>query len=85
MADTNRAEILAIRKGMWEKVASRLHSPLKIFPFGENANEAMLYGTVAYVLKDGRKADVSSFLPIYLFIPGGEVEESSVGQNGEGD
>jgi len=44
---------------MWEKVASRLHNPLKIFPFGENVNEVMLYGTVAYVLKDGRKADVS--------------------------
>lgn len=54
-----RDEILAIRKGAWEKVASRLHSPLKIFPFGENASEVMLYGTVAYVLKDGRKADVA--------------------------
>ncbi|KUJ20963.1 uncharacterized protein LY89DRAFT_420878 [Mollisia scopiformis] len=53
-----RDEILQIRKGMWEKVASRLHRPVKIFPFGEGAEEVMLYGTVKYVLKDGRKADV---------------------------
>ncbi|KAE8451295.1 hypothetical protein EG329_004460 [Mollisiaceae sp. DMI_Dod_QoI] len=53
-----RDEILQIRKGLWEKVASRLHRPLKIFPFGENADEVMLYGTVAYTLKDGRKADI---------------------------
>jgi len=53
-----REEILQIRKGMWEKVASRLHRPIKIFPFGEGADEVMLYGTVAYTLKDGRKADV---------------------------
>jgi len=51
-------EILGIRKGMWATVASRLHSPTKIFPFGNDANEVMLYGNVAYVLKDGRKAEV---------------------------
>lgn len=44
---------------MWEKVAFRLHTPIKIFPFGENADEVMLFGTVAYTLKDGRKANVS--------------------------
>jgi len=49
-----RDEILEMRKGMWVTVASRLHSPIKIFPFGPDANEVMLYGTVAYVLKDGR-------------------------------
>lgn len=42
---------------MWSAVASRLHDPLKIFPFGDG-NEFMLYGTVAYELKDGRKAEV---------------------------
>eukprot|EP00388_Colpodella_angusta_P026010 GDKK01004252.1.p1 GENE.GDKK01004252.1~~GDKK01004252.1.p1 ORF type:complete len:145 (+),score=10.23 GDKK01004252.1:99-533(+) len=53
-----RDQILQIRKQMWSAVASRLHSPTKVFPFGEGANEVMLYGTVAYVLKDGRKATV---------------------------
>lgn len=52
-------EILEIRKGMWAVVASRLHTPIKIFPFGSGSEEVMLYGTVAYTLKDGRKATVS--------------------------
>lgn len=54
---TFEAEILATREGMWAAVESRLHSPLKIFPFGGD-DEFMLYGTVAYTLKDGRKAEV---------------------------
>lgn len=53
-----RVEILAFRKGMWEKVKSRLHKPTKIFPFGQNTDEVMLYGTVDYELKDGRKTAV---------------------------
>ncbi|USP78285.1 hypothetical protein yc1106_05559 [Curvularia clavata] len=48
-----RDEILALRKAMWEKISSRAHAPLKIFPFGPNANEVMLYGTVKYGLKAG--------------------------------
>jgi len=51
-------EILALRKGMWTTVSSRLHSPLKIFPFGQGADEVMLHGIVGYTLKDGRKANV---------------------------
>jgi hypothetical protein len=43
---------------MWAAVASRLHTPIKIFPFGSGSNEVMLYGTVAYTLKDERKANV---------------------------
>jgi len=46
---------------MWATVASRLHTPVKIFPFGSGADELMLYGTVKYVLKDERKAEVSLF------------------------
>lgn len=39
---------------MWEKVSSRRHIPIKIFPFGSNTDEIMLYGTVDYVMKDER-------------------------------
>jgi hypothetical protein len=53
-------DILQIRKGMWAAVASRLHNPIKIFPSDSGSSEVMLYGTVAYTLKDGRKANVSS-------------------------
>ncbi|TKA70184.1 hypothetical protein B0A49_02719 [Cryomyces minteri] len=51
-------EILALRQGMWEKVASRKHKPLKVFPYGSNADEVMLFGSVDYGLKDGRSASV---------------------------
>jgi hypothetical protein len=47
------AEILALRKGLWEKVQSRKHAPVKIFPFGDGADEVMIYGNVAYVMKEG--------------------------------
>lgn len=43
---------------MWEKVSSRRHNPVKIFPFGAGADEVMLYGTVEYGLKDGKQASV---------------------------
>lgn len=47
-----------MREGMWEKVIRRNHTALKVFPFGPNSSEAMLYGTVNYGLKDGREATV---------------------------
>ncbi|KAK1042474.1 hypothetical protein LTR74_018526 [Friedmanniomyces endolithicus] len=53
-----RDEILGMRKGMWEKVAKRSHKPEKIFSFGPGSNEVMLYGTVKYELKDGKKTEV---------------------------
>jgi hypothetical protein len=43
---------------MWTHVSKRLHKPVRIFPFGPNASELMLYGTVAYELADGRKTEV---------------------------
>lgn len=54
-------EILEIRKGMWKTVKSRLHTPQKIFPFGEGSREVMLHGIVEYELLDGRKAEVCPF------------------------
>jgi hypothetical protein len=45
--------IVALRKTMWEKVASRNHFPAKVFPFGDGSDELMLYGTVDYELKEG--------------------------------
>jgi hypothetical protein len=51
-------EILALRKSMWEEVASRSHNPIKIFPFGAYADEVMLYGTVKYEMKAGGEKEV---------------------------
>jgi len=51
-------EILATRKGMWDAVHSREHHIEKIFPFGPNATEFMLFGTVAYELKSGKRAEI---------------------------
>lgn len=43
---------------MWEKVAKRSHYPLKIYSSGPSSDEVMLYGTVDYELKDGKKTTV---------------------------
>lgn len=40
---------------MWAAVKSRSHNPIKVFPFGANSKELMLYGTVEYVFKDESK------------------------------
>lgn len=47
-----------MRKGMWEKVAKRSHKPVKIYSFGPESQECMLYGTVDYELKDGKSVNV---------------------------
>ena len=60
------AEILAFRKGMWEKVKSRSHKPVKIFPFGADSNEVMIYGSVAYEFKAGLNAYLAA-------LPNGEI------------
>ena len=52
-------EILALRKGLWSgPIATRKHTLKKIFPFGDNSNEVMLYGFVDYGLKNGKKVTV---------------------------
>ena len=51
-------EISALRQGMWTSVASRTHSVPKIFPFGNNANQFMLYGNVVLGLKNGAESEL---------------------------
>lgn len=43
---------------MWTAVESRKHTVPKIFPFGNNADEFMLYGTVDLGLKNGSSASL---------------------------
>lgn len=43
---------------MWAAVDSRKHTVPKIFPFGSDANEFMLYGTVDLGLKNGGSASL---------------------------
>jgi hypothetical protein len=43
---------------MWAKVASRRHTVNKVFPFGTNSEELMLYGSVAFTFKAGGGAEV---------------------------
>lgn len=61
---------------MWAAVQSRLHDPIKIFPFGSNASEVMLHGTVQFVLKDGRKATVPWAARAELVKEGSEYQMS---------
>ncbi|KAI1845949.1 hypothetical protein JX265_011155 [Neoarthrinium moseri] len=53
-----RKEITDLRLGMWTAVSQRKHTVEKVFPFGNNSHEVMLYGTVEYELKAGGKANV---------------------------
>ncbi|KAF4555508.1 Hypothetical protein D9617_2g054690 [Elsinoe fawcettii] len=51
-----RDDILALRKGMWEKICARSHVPETIFPFtpaGKDTQDLMLHGTVTYTFKAG--------------------------------
>ena len=41
-----------MRRSMWKHAASRSHKPEKSFPFGPNADEVMMFGTVSYGLKN---------------------------------
>lgn len=59
-------EILALRKGLWESIERRQHRPMKVFPFGPNANEVMLYGTVQYRAKTGKESTVDWAAHAYL-------------------
>lgn len=43
---------------MWEKVAKRSHKPQQLYSFGVNSDDIMLFGTVDYVLKDGKGTTV---------------------------
>jgi hypothetical protein len=42
---------------MWEKVSSRAHKPLKVYPYGPDSDELMLFGTVNYGLKTGEASN----------------------------
>jgi hypothetical protein len=70
---TGAAEILDLRKGMWEKISSRQHNPIKVFPFGENADEMMLYGTVEYEFKAGGKASIDWAARARMLHEGGKI------------
>lgn len=52
------AEITTLRHGMWAAVVQRKHTIQKIFPFGSDSREVMLYGDVEYELRAGGKATV---------------------------
>jgi hypothetical protein len=68
------SEILALRKAMWEKVASRKHVAKRVFPFGPNADDVMLYGTVEYGLKAGGQSGLEWAARAHLVKENGEVK-----------
>lgn len=59
---------------MWGKVASRKHKAIKIFPFGPNSDECMLYGTVQYGLKAGGESGLDWAARAHLVKDGGRVK-----------
>ena len=59
---------------MWEKVSSRSHNPIKIFPFGSYSDEVMLYGTVSYGLKSGGESGLDWAARAHLVKMDGKVK-----------
>ncbi|ORY07927.1 hypothetical protein BCR34DRAFT_489090, partial [Clohesyomyces aquaticus] len=46
-------EIIQVHEGMWNGVPKRVHRPMKIYPFDENANEVTIISIVQYWPDDG--------------------------------
>jgi len=67
-------EIIAMRNAMWEKVSTRSHKPSKVFPFGPNAEEVMLFGTVEFTFKEGGGSAVDWAARAKLVQEGGKVK-----------
>lgn len=44
-----------MRISLWEKISARSHRPLRIYPFGNNAREVMIFGDVEYEFRAGGK------------------------------
>jgi hypothetical protein len=63
-----------MRKAMWEKVSSRSHNPIKIFPFGSYSDEVMLHGTVKYGLKSGGESGLDWAARAHLVKVDGKVK-----------
>lgn len=54
----SNTEITALREGMWTSVASRKHTLHKIFPFGNDSTEVMLYGSVELGMRSGSTVEI---------------------------
>jgi hypothetical protein len=67
-------DLLDFRKGMWIHVSSRRHEVSKVFPFGRNADEVMLYGTVEYSMKNGKSLTVDWAARAHLVKKGSHVK-----------
>ena len=59
---------------MWEKVFSRAHEPLKVFPYGPNSDELMLFGTVNYGMKTGEASTKDWAARAHLVKENGKVK-----------
>ncbi|KAF2740953.1 hypothetical protein EJ04DRAFT_423933 [Polyplosphaeria fusca] len=48
-----RDAISGVHLGMWNSIPKRTHRPLKVYPFGDDATEVAIIGTVEYWPDDG--------------------------------
>jgi hypothetical protein len=69
--------ILELRKSLWiGPVKTRLHTLHKIFPFGDDANEVMIFGHVDYQLKNGKDVTVNWAGRAQMVDDGGDLKMS---------
>lgn len=67
--------ILELRKGLWAgPVISRLHTLERIYAFGDDGMDVMLYGNVKYGLKNGKSVYVDWAGRAKLVEDGGDIK-----------
>ncbi|KAF2659435.1 hypothetical protein K491DRAFT_712711 [Lophiostoma macrostomum CBS 122681] len=73
-----RDAIRDVHQGMWSGVAKRVHRPTKIYPFGNDASEVTIIGTVEYWPDDGSylKKDMAAVAKYQKNLRTGLVEMS---------
>ncbi|KAH7116766.1 hypothetical protein B0J11DRAFT_100520 [Dendryphion nanum] len=75
-----RESIRNLHSGMWNGVPKRLHRPSKIYPFGNDADEVMILGSVEYWPDDGPyvKKDMAARAKYQRNANSGKIEMSSL-------
>lgn len=68
-------DILELRKGLWSgPVVKRLHTLERIYSFGDDGKDVMLYGNVQYGLKNGKDCTVDWAGRAKLVEEGGDLK-----------
>ena len=65
-----------LRKDVWAQIPNRDHRAVRIFPFNNNGDELMVYGTVAYKHHDEHEKGTEWAARVKLAKEDGELKMS---------